>query len=203
MAAIGVNQVRTPTGKVLPFRLMRVGRRALLLLLAVGGVACTPPRPYVRYDGQTFGKAKPAEKMEVLRTGPPAPPARYQDLGMVVVTCPSTMHPTGFGPTTPIGGCNYLWAVRQACERAASVGADGIHSIESSANSTGAIVSLRASTFVRLPPQVSPAAAAPSPQAKPQPTVQDRLRQLEELKKAALITPDEYAKKRAEIIDEI
>jgi hypothetical protein len=180
---------------------MRVGRRAfVLLLMAVGGghaAACAPTDPYIRYDGADFGrKAKPVDEMEVLRAAPPAPPARYEDLGTVVVTCPS------FGTATHIGGCDYHWAVRLACERAAAAGADGIHTIETATNPSGATISLKASVFVRLP-QRGAAAPAAAPPPKPQPTVQERLRQLEELKKAELITPEEYQKKRAEILEEI
>ena len=132
--------------------------------------------------------------MEVLRAAPPAAPARYQDLGTVVVTCPS------FNTKPHLGGCNYFWAVRKARESAAAAGADGIHTIETATNPSGGTISLKASVFVRLPDRV--AAQPPSPQ-KPQPTVQERLRQLEELKKEQLITPEEYQKKRAEILAEI
>jgi hypothetical protein len=140
--------------------------------------------------------------MEVLRAGPPPAPARYQDLGTVVVTCPSEMAQT-FGGAASVGGCNYQWAVRQACERAAQAGADGIHSIDTATSGSGATVSLRASVFVRLPSRVTSAAAAPPQPTKAAPTVQERLRQLEALKKEELITPEEYQKKRAEILEEI
>ena len=181
---------------------MHVGRTAFVLLVAaIGGghaAGCAPTDPYVRYDGLDFGrKAKPVDEMEVLRAAPPAPPARYQDLGTVVVTCPS------FGAAAHIGGCNYHWAVRKACESAAGAGADGIHTIETATNPSGATISLKASVFVRLPQRITTAAAAPPP-PKPQPTVQERLRQLEALKKEeGSITPEEYQKKRAEILEEI
>ena len=179
---------------------MRAGQTARILLLAAvaGGhvTACVSTEPYVRYDGRNFGrKAKPVDHMEVLRAAPPAAPARYQDLGTVVVTCPS------FGVSPPIGGCNYHWAVRKACESAATAGADGIHTIETATNTSGDTISLKASVFARLPNGAA-AEPAPPPQ-KPQPTVQERLRQLEELKKDQLITPEEYQKKRAEILAEI
>jgi hypothetical protein len=184
---------------------MHLGRRVFVLLLAaVGGglVAACVPEPYVRYDGGNFGrKAKLVDNMEVLRAAPPAAPARYQDLGTVVVTCPSHMAPMAFGTATHVGGCNYHWAVRKACESAAAAGADGIHTIETATNPSGATISLKASVFVRLPNRVAvEPAAAP---AKREPTVQERLRQLEELKKDQLITPEEYQKKRAEILAEI
>jgi len=187
---------------------MRTGQTALILVLAAAGgvcaTGCGPPQPYVRYDGAQFGrKPKPVDDMVVLRAGPPPAPARYQDLGTVVVTCPSQMAPVAFGGATSIGGCNYQWAVRQACERAAQAGADGIHSIDTATSGSGATISLRASAFVRLPDRVTAAAPTPAQPMKAQPTVQDRLRQLEELKKEALITPEEYQTKRAEILEEI
>jgi hypothetical protein len=180
---------------------MHVGRRAFVLLLAaVGGgqIAACVPEPYVRYDGRTFGrKAKSVDDMEVLRAAPPAAPARYQDLGTVVVTCPS------FGASTHVGGCDYSWAVRKACESAAAAGADGIHTIETATNPSGATISLKASAFVRLPSRVAAEPAPAPPPQKPLPTVQERLRQLEELRKEQLITPEEYQKKRAQILAEI
>jgi len=182
---------------------MRAGQTArILLLAAVAGahVAACVPEPYVRYDGGKFGrKAKTVDAMEVLRAAPPAAPARYQDLGTVVVTCPS------IGVSPPLGGCNYHWAVRKACESAAAAGADGIHTIETATNTSGETISLKASVFVRLPNRAAAESAAtpPPPPQKPQPTVQERLRQLDELKKEQLITPEEYQKKRAEILAEI
>ncbi len=112
-----------------------------------------------------------------------------------------------FPPTvSAIGGCSYEWAVWKACERAAAAGADGIHSIESSANTSGEVVSLRASAFVHLPPLVmptaTPTAAAPVETAE-HPSIEERLRRLEKLKSDQLITPEEYAKKRAEILGEL
>jgi len=101
------------------------------------------------------------------------------------------------------GGCNYEWAVAQACKRAAAAGTDGIHSIESTANSAGVIVSLRASAFVHLAELVSQKPPERPPERKPEPTMKERLQNLEELKADELVTPEEYAKKRAEILDEI
>ena len=187
----------------------RQARRALLLATAFAAVlvGCGPPPPYVRYDGGHYGRApKPVDDMDVLRAGPPS--TRYHDLGTVIVTCPSqtTMMPGPFGMASGVqdGGCNYSWAVRQACARAASAGADGIHSIETATNSAGAVVSLRASVFVRLPKLVTQAPPPPKPpEKKPAPTSKERLQELEELKADELITPEEYAKKRSEILDEI
>ena len=137
---------------------LRISRLVLVLAAAVG--ACAAPRkPYVRYDGGHAGRTpKPVDDMEVLRAGPP--PARYHDLGTVIVTCPSETSvmpgPFGMARGAQVGGCHYSWAVRQACERASEAGADGIHSIETATNSAGAVVSLRASVFVHLPKLVVP-----------------------------------------------
>jgi hypothetical protein len=173
-----------------------------VLVAGVGGVTgCnTMPPPRVSYSGQPFGRApKPVEMMEVFRAGPPPP--RFQDLGTVSVTCPSQVRNDSFLATsTTVGGCSYEWAVWKACQRAAAAGADGIHSIESTTNSGGAVVSLRASVFVRLPKLVVP--AAPEETAD-RPSIEDRLRRLEKLKSEQLITPEEYEKKRAEILGEI
>jgi hypothetical protein len=154
----------------------------------------------VEYLGQPFGrKPKPIEAMEIHRAGPPPP--RFQDIGTVVVTCPSELTTDPLVHTTSaVGGCSYEWAVWKACERAAAVGADGIHSIESGTNSGGAVVSLRASVFVHLPPLVAP--VAPDERAE-RPSIEDRLKKLEKLKSDQLITPEEYEKKRAEILGEI
>lgn len=187
----------------------RQARWPLLLATAFAAVlvGCAPPAPYVRYDGGHYGRApKPTDDMDVYRAGPPS--TRHHDLGTVVVTCPSqttvTPGPFGIATGTQEGGCSYPWAVRQASARAASAGADGIHSIEAATNSAGAIVSLRATVFVHLPKLVTQAPPPPKPPVKkPEPTAKDRLQELEELKADELITPEEYAKKRAEILDEI
>jgi hypothetical protein len=181
-------------------------RRVRLVLLAATAGAliagCAAPEPYVRYDGDRWRRApKPADDMEVFRAGPPPP--RYRDLGTVVVTCPSegAWVPGPFGGHgSTVGGCYYDWAVEKARENAAAAGGDGIHTIESTTNSAGLVVSLRASVFVHLPKLVVP---PKPPDKKPEPTVKERLQQLDELKADQLITPEEYDKKRAEILDDI
>jgi hypothetical protein len=182
--------------------------RIIMLAASAGAViGCVEvPPPRVQYLGEPFGrKPKPTEEMQVHRAGPPPP--RFQDLGTVVVTCPSELAADPFLHTSSaVGGCSYEWAVWKARERAAAAGADGIHSIESSTNASGAVVSLRASVFVRLPPLVAPdapAAAAPADARAERPSIEDRLKRLDKLKSEQLITPEEYEKKRAEILSEI
>jgi hypothetical protein len=168
--------------------------------------SCGPPGPYVRYVGGNFGRApKPIGDMEILRAS--LPEGRFQDLGTVTVTCPSQAE-QAFGHVEQVGGCSYEWAVWQACNRASTNGGDGIHSIETAVSSSGNVVNLRASVFVRLPPLVADPAPrreqppGPAPQQQ-KPTVEERLRHLDKLKADGLITPDEHAKRREEILKEI
>jgi len=173
---------------------------AVLVATVLAASACGPPEPYIRYTGSVVRRApKPVESMAVYRTGQPN--GGFQDLGTVIVTCPSQARNTGFGAVAAEGGCTYPWAVRAAAKRAASVGADGIYAIESQVNAGGAVVSLTASTFMYTHDEPEP---APKPPAPPEDTsVEARLRRLEKLKADQLITPEEYEKKRAEILKEI
>jgi hypothetical protein len=165
------------------------------LALEVG--ACGPAEPYVRYNGTKFGRpAKPVGAMEVFRASVPS--GRFQDLGTVTVNCPSDAQNV-FGSVQEFGGCDYDWAVRQACARAASNGGDGIHSIETAVNTSSRVVSLHASVFVRLPPLVS---AQPATENR-KPTVEERLRQLDKLKQDGLINQDEYDQRRQQILNDI
>jgi hypothetical protein len=173
-------------------------------------LACADPLlPYVRYQGTNFGRKRSVDDIEVLRTARPS--GRFQDIGTVIVVCPSRARGDNFANTAYAeGGCNYEGAVNLACIRAASNGADGIHSLEVSTNVAGNVTNLRASAFVRLPALAKPAPpataeppppAAAAPEAKP--NVEDRLRQLDGLRDKGLVTPEEYASKRKAILDEI
>jgi hypothetical protein len=164
-------------------------------LVAVVAVACGPPAPYIRYVGTNFGRQpRPVESMETFRTT--TPDGRFQDLGTVTVTCPSASESVPFGGVQQVGGCTYDWAVFQACKRASATGADGIHSIETTVNNSGKVVSLRASAFVRLPPLVS----VPTSRETQNPSIEERLQHLDKLKQDGLINPDEYARTREEIL---
>lgn len=161
----------------------------------LAGLAGCVPSPYVRYQGSNFGRPpKPIQEMEVLRGT--IPEGRFQDLGTVSVTCPGTRG--------TLGGCSYEWAVWQACNTAAANGGDGVHSIDTAINPYGKVVSLVASVFVRLPPHV---AAAPAPPPRddraPKPSLEERLRRLDKLKADGVITPEEHARRREEILREI
>jgi hypothetical protein len=167
--------------------------RGVILAASLAGLAGCIPSSYVNYFGSNYGRPpKPIQAMEVLRST--IPEGRFQDLGTVNVTCP-----------THGGGCSYEWAVWQACDRAAANGGDGIHAIDTAVNANGRVVSLVASVFVRLPPHVEP--APPPPAARddraPKPPVEERLRRLDQLKADGVITPEEHAKRREEILKEI
>jgi hypothetical protein len=167
-------------------------------------LGCGPEAPYVRYSGTNFGRTpKPVSDMEIVRTG--APQGRFQDLGTVTVTCPSQAQQVAFSGVQQIGGCSYEWAVWQACSRASTNGGDGIRAIDATMNSSGKVVTLQASVFVRLPPLVSAQSpqADPRPAAAPRPTVEERLKHLEKLKADGLISPEEYTTKRQEILKDI
>jgi hypothetical protein len=169
-------------------------------LASVVAVGCGPQGPYVRYDGTNFGRPpKPVDAMEVFRFGVPS--GRFEDIGTVSVSCPS------FGDRQQWGGCDYGWAVHEACTRASSHGGDGVHGIETAVNTAGSIVSLRASVFVRLPPLAATQPVA-QPVAQPvvetrKPTVEERLRKLDKLKQDGLINQDEYQQKRQQILNDI
>jgi hypothetical protein len=174
-----------------------------LMVFVVSGAGCYDTRPKIRYQGSMLQtrSPKPPASMEIFRTAPPAGP--HRDLGTVSVTCPSHVASDGFGGASVIGGCTYEGAVALAAKQASEVSADGLHSIETSVNSAGRVVSLRATTFFHLAkpaqPAAQPAAAPPAGDAD----VEARLRRLQKLRDDNLITPEEYAAKRAEILSDI
>jgi len=181
-------------------RVRGVSAAVAVASLAALSAACMPPDPYVRYTGNMVRRPpKPVESMSIYRAGPPND---IQTLGTVVVTCPSSAMADGLGGAQAVGGCTYTWALRAAAKRAAEMGADGIHTIESSVNSAGAVVSLTASSFMYLPV----GDAERHPKAAPDEgdkNVEARLRRLDKLKADQLITPEEYDRKRAQILDDI
>ena len=179
----------------------------VVFIAALGAAGCGPPEPYVRYQGHIGGKPKYGASAEVYRTNPPP---GVRDLGTVVVTCPTEASADPFGGIHTDGGCSYEWAVWEAGHRALLAGADGIHSIETSISSNGNVVSLRASAFVHAREAAPPAPKASSPSKVEDaaarddaPSVEERLRRLEKLRDEKLITPEEYAAKRAEILKDI
>jgi hypothetical protein len=188
---------------------MSLGRSVFALALAVSLSACGPPPPYVRYQGDVYQrKPKAVSEIDVLRGEPPET-VRFQDLGTVIVTCPSVTEggggPSGYS-AAQVGGCSYEWAIWSARQRAANVGADGIHTISTAVNGAGVVVNLTTSAFVYLPQHVAtpaPTTSAELPASEPSESVEERLKRLEKLRADQLITPEEYAKKRAQILDDI
>jgi len=188
---------------------------AALCSMVAGGLGCAPSDPYVRYSGRSIARPlKGRESLPVFKDGPP--PAPTENLGTVIVVCPSkTLR--GPGGERLVGGCAYDWAIKEATRRAARAGADGIHSVTTTTNDAHAITNLSANAFLyvaaspaRQSTGASAAAAAPPPVQPPpvQPPPEDnsveaRLRRLEKLKADQLITPEEYDKKRAEILKAI
>lgn len=180
---------------------MAPAARLLLALAALAAAACETSGPYVRYRGDVLPSKVGTTNPEVLRTGPPAD--RYHDLGTVSVTCPSWAHANPLGVISYAGGCSYDWAVWQAGHRALEVGGAGIHSLDTTTNADGKVVTLRATAFVHLAPP--PPATKAEDAAKPGDgaSVEARLKHLEQLKTEQLITPEEYAVKRAEILQDL
>jgi hypothetical protein len=184
--------------------------RAILsmLIAALPVLAAACELTSVRYQGNALERPiVPVTSIEVLRTGPPTSPSK--DLGTVTVTCPSESEADWFGTSDTVVGCTYDRAVWLAAAKAAGVGASGIHSINTGVNSAGAVLSLRATAFYYVSQNAAPKNAAPEAAAKPasapdaNKTVEERLRRLEKLKSGNLITPEEYAAKRAEILKDI
>jgi hypothetical protein len=159
-------------------------------LLSLG---CGPEAPSVRYSGTTLAAHKPTD-VKVYRGSMPDRP--YQELGTVDVSCPTAAQQGGFGSIHVEGGCTYETALQMATDQAAQAGADGIFNIQTSASGNGSLVSLTAVAvrFTGAPP-AAPAAAKPTPEA--------RLKRLQELLRQGLISEDDYAKRKAEILGEL
>jgi hypothetical protein len=182
----------------------------LVVALPILAAACEPGLTSVRYRGIALDRPiVPVTSIEVFRTGKPIPPAK--DLGVVTVACPGENEVDWFGsPDMPVG-CTFERAVWLATAKAAGIGANGIHSIVAGTNKFGSIESLRATAFFYEGGPSAPAApaAAAQPNARPtfdpaaSQTVEERLKRLEKLKNDNLITPEEYAEKRAEILKDI
>jgi len=180
----------------------------LVATLPLWAAACELGLTSVRYQGIRLDRPiVPVTSIEVFRSGTPTSPSK--DLGTVTVICPSDFEADFFGSSDTVVGCNYERAVWVAAAKAAGIGANGIHSITTGVNSAGAIESLRAVAFYYPPPPAAPKTAALEGPAKPASlsdagkNVEERLKRLEKLKKDNLITPEEYAAKRADILKDI
>lgn len=192
----------------------------LLLSLVLVGCA-TPQRPIVGYEGTTLPPRHPDTALYFYRDR--HPPRPWSELGMVRVRCPLTIEtsPGLLGPKADaVGGCGLAQITELMRRKAIEVGADGICMLETSAGSNGAIVAGMATVFKFKPepPAPRPApkaavedeedddeeeAAAAKPAPAPKPSVEDRLKELQRLRDRGVITKDEYAQRRAEILKEI
>jgi hypothetical protein len=169
--------------------LVRVATWTWGLALAAALAGCGPEDPSVRYRGDTL-PPKAVEKVGVFRSTPPERPV--SELGMIDVSCP-LFHAVE-------GGCTLEQAVDIAVARAAEVGADAIADLRTAAGPNGSIVSLTA-TALRYtgPRKISDKPAAVAPKG----TIEERLKRLQDLEDKELITPEEHAKRKAEILKEL
>lgn len=167
--------------------------------LAALVTACGPAAPQAYYGGQRVGPAKEWHTMVVFRSTQPDRP--HEDLGVVRVSCPSTVARTFGGGAEAIGGCSYDYAIYLAKLQVANSGADGLFGVEASNASNGNVVALTATAF-RFTGAPSHAALAPSGPSTP-PTVEERLRKLQKLRDDGLVTPEEFTRRKEEIIKEL
>jgi len=173
---------------------MKLSVTGLTLGSAFFLIGCGPEAPSVRYSGSTLA-AKPQDQVKVFRATEPDRP--FQELGTVDVSCPTALQGQGFGSVAVEGGCTYDAALAMATERAAQAGADALFGIHTSAGGNGSVVALTAVAvrFVSAPLKAKPAPAKPS--------VEERLKKLQQLADQGLITADEYAQRKAEILKEL
>jgi hypothetical protein len=166
-------------------------RRGALLL-----TGCGPEAPEARYSGSTLA-AKDVSKLRVFRGGEPDRP--FAELGTVEVSCPSKLSSGPYGGGDIVGGCTYDEAVGMATAKAAESGADAIYALHTAAAGNGSLVSMTAIAVRFTAPKPPAAPVAPKP---PTATVEERLLKLKQLNEQKLITDDEYAKRKAEILKE-
>ncbi len=137
------------------------------------------------------------------------PEKPYRELGTVTVSCP-TQTSARFGGSFEVeGGCPYDQALALASEEATQAGAHGLFNVQTSAAANGMIVSMVATAFrfeswqsqtPGEPFKSQPDKSSSSPTA---PSIEERLRQLKDLRDKSLITPDDYEKRKAEILKQI
>jgi hypothetical protein len=172
---------------------------AISATVAMFLVGCGPGDPSVRYSGTTLAAHHPRDVKIYRATAPNQP---FEEMGTIVVACPTDARQRPFGQVSIEGGCDFQSALEMAIEKAAQAGADAIFHIQTTAAANGDIVSMTAVTarFTGPPPEAPPAAAAASP--APKSTLEERLKRLKDLADQGLITPDEYAKRKAAILDQ-
>jgi hypothetical protein len=161
--------------------------------------ACGPEPPEAYYGGRSVGPAKVWSAMVVFRSTQPDRP--HEDLGAVRVSCPSAMERSFGGGAQAIGGCTYEYAVYLAKQKVANSGADGLFGVETSNASNGNVVSLTATAF-RFTGAPTPDALRPSGPSTT-PSVEERLRKLQKLRDDGLITPEDFTRRKAEILKDL
>jgi hypothetical protein len=169
-------------------------------IILAGGlvfVGCGIEAPSVRYSGTTLA-AKQVDKVRVFRGGTPDRP--FQELGTVEVSCPTVFSGGPYGGGKFEGGCTYDEAVDMATERAADSGADAIYALHSAAAGNGSVVSMTAVAVRFTAPATAPKAPAAPVTAL---SIDQRLQKLKELNEQKLITDDEYARRKAEILHDL
>jgi hypothetical protein len=176
-------------------------------LLAIG---CGPEAPSVRYSGSTLAAHQP-NQVQVYRGT--KPDRKFEELGTVEVSCPTAGQAGPFGHVDIEGGCTYETAIQMAIEQAARSGADAIFSINTSAGGNGSLVSLTAVAIrfsgepasaekVTWPTKATAAPAQEKP-TQDKSTPEERLKRLKQMADDGLITPDDYAKRKSEILKEL
>lgn len=178
---------------------MRLSEAAISIGTVLFLAGCGPGDPSVRYSGTTLAANHPRD-VKVFRGTTPNQP--FEEMGSIVVACPTDARQRPFGQVTVEGGCTFGDALSMAIEKAAQAGADAIFHLQPTTAPNGDVVSMTAVAvrFTGAPPEAPAPAAAASPATKP--TAEERLKRLKQLADDGLITPDEYAKRKAAILDQ-
>lgn len=177
--------------------------RSLLVALFVFLAACvTIPPPTAAYSGPLVGTAKSPSDVD---TYPVKPERACEDLGTVQVSCPTianTQQGAYGGTTELLGGCSYANALVMAQEKAGDAGADAIYNVQTTSAANGKIVSLLA-VVCRYKEGAATVESHDVATPSTKPSVEERLRTLQELHDKKLITDEEYQQKKADILKEI
>lgn len=159
--------------------------------------------------------APPGKSPDQIHVYDVAPARRIAVLGTVEIRCPvsdSGVVVWGVVSMSTSGGCSYRQALWRAASRAAAGGADGLYAVRVTAAPNGRIVLMVATAFRYLEPGAQPPSAPAAPEAPPPtaapaqpsaPSVDERLQHLQELRDKGLITPEDFERRKAELLKEI
>lgn len=173
-------------------------RAVLGMMLAVAG-GCALVEPYADYTGSSAMPRPLESSISLYRNGKPEPP--IQNLGVVRVTCP--WRASG-GEVQ--GGCSYAQAMELARRHTLMAGGDGIYDIKPTplAAAPGRYGAMDATVYRRTGPAPSKVVApAPLPDEGDRPSVEERLRRLQKMRDDGLITPEDYDRRKADIVQEM